>query len=111
MISSLFGILLLLDKLGIGSIREVSEKGIVIADFGQFSLLENYDGVSVSYSRESVSNHYCCNCSKFTSNRVNRCLHFSFILLVKSRCGFIKDQNFWLFYESSCYCDSLFLTS
>ena len=45
-----FGILLLLNKLSIDTIRIVAEKGIVISNLSKLTLLQDDDSVSVSNS-------------------------------------------------------------
>lgn len=73
----------------------------MITLLNDLALLHNYDVVSVSDSRESMSNHNGSDGAEIGSDLVYCSLDLLFILFVKGRCGLIKEKNFRFLNESS----------
>lgn len=104
-------VLLLSDEFGIDAVRVVPQEGVVIADLAQLTLLQNDDLVGVTDGRESVCDHYCGHSAQLLPNSVNRCLHLSFILLVKCRCCLVENKDLRVLNKCTCNGNPLLLTA
>lgn len=58
-----------------------------------------------------MRDHDDCQFVAFLSNLVNRLLHLDLALGVQGRCRFVEDQDLRALDQSSCYGDSLLLST
>ena len=79
--------------------------------FDKLSLFQHDNSVGLLDGRQSVGDHDRGHSTQAFLHLVDSFLHLGLVLLVQGTGGFIKNQKFWLFDESACEGNSLFLTS